>query len=108
MKLLIPIRHGWGILAGVLPLCAMGVMTIHAVFDNGGSALLAGRALSQLAYMCLGVVVMFLAIGVGYQRLGRWSYPLFALCILMLIYLVLDRFHPMPLIDAKRNVRRWI
>ncbi len=108
MRLLLPIRHGWGILLGVLPLCVIGIATLHAVFDQGTSRFLAARAMTQLAYMGLGLAVMSAAIAVGYTRLGRWSYPLFALCVLMLAYIVLDQVHPMPLVDARRGVRRWI
>lgn len=108
MRLLLPIRHGWGILLGVLPLCVIGIATLHAVFDSGTGRLPAPRVMNQLVFMGLGVLVMSAAIAVGYQRLGRWSYPLFALCLLMLAYVVLDRVYPMPLVDARRSVRRWI
>jgi cell division protein FtsW (lipid II flippase) len=104
----LPIRHEWGILLGVLPLCAIGISTLHMVFDTDPDRWLAARAMNQLVFMGMGVIVMTAAIAVGYQRFGRWSYPMFAVCVLMLAYIVLDHVHPMPLVDAKRAVRRWI
>lgn len=100
-------RHGWGILLAVGVLCAMGVSTIHAVFDEG-DRWLAPRAMSQLSYMGIGLLVMAAAIAIGYQQFGRLSFPLFVICVLMLAYIVLDRVHSVPLVEAKRNVRRWI
>ncbi|GMU23620.1 MAG: hypothetical protein AMXMBFR13_36980 [Phycisphaerae bacterium] len=108
LGLRLPTWRGWGLLLPVAPLCAASVMTIHVTSGAEPGRLLANAALMQSAYMLLGLGGMLLALAVGYHRIGRWSYLLFGACLLLLLYLVLDRWLPMPLVDPRRNSRRWI
>jgi rod shape determining protein RodA len=110
MRLLsvIPARHGWGLLVPVLTLCTMGVLTIQATSSPEAGHALTPIALKQLAFMGAGLAMMVGAIALGYQRFGRWSYAIFGVCLLMLIYIVADKYVNLPFVDAQRNTRRWV
>ena len=53
--------------------------------------------------MVLGLAAMAASFVIGYQRLGQISYPLFGVCILLLILLVLDRKMPIPFVEPRRT-----
>ncbi|MHC4796539.1 MAG: hypothetical protein ACYTF1_07825, partial [Planctomycetota bacterium] len=75
----IPTRRGWALLLPVMALCVIGVLTIKAV---------SGDAITQIEYIIISIAAMFVAVYIGYQRLGRWSYPLFILGVLLLLFLL--------------------
>lgn len=104
----IPTRHGWGLLLPVAPLCLASLLTIQNTADPAPGRMFAPETVRQMAWMVLGLASMVTAIAVGYQRLGRFSYPLFIVCLALLLMLVLDRKLPIPLVEPRRNVRRWI
>ncbi len=104
----IPTRHGWGLMLAIVPLCLMGVLTIQATSDPDNVHLLTAATLKQLAYIGLGLLAMMGAMTVGYHRLGRWSFLMFAICVDLLLWLVLDRWVDVPLVDIKRDARRWL
>ncbi len=109
MILPLPTRHGWLLLLPVLLLCAVGVLTLQATEMPVQAGLLGDRALRQLLYMFVGMIGMLIVMMVGYDRLGRWAYLLFALCLLLLLYLILDRWvKQLPLVEAIRGSRRWL
>jgi cell division protein FtsW (lipid II flippase) len=93
----------------VLVLCAAGILCMQAIAPDDQEGELSAQAFNQLRYMVIAVGVMSVVMIVGYHRLGRWSYLLFALCVLLLLYLALDRwFDSLPLVREIRNARRWI
>ncbi len=109
MNLPFPTRHGWLLLLPVLMLCVVGVLTLQATETPVQTGFLADRALRQLIYMLVGIIGMLMVMMVGYHRLGRWSYLLFALGLLLLLYLILDRWvKQLPLVEAIRGSRRWL
>lgn len=105
---LLPTRQGWILLLLVLALCAAGILTIQAIHATGSVLPLADDALSQFKFTVVGLSVMLVVMWIGYRRLGIWSYILFGICLLMLMYLVLDRWISLPLVKEIRNARRWI
>lgn len=93
----------------VLLLCTAGVLTLQATEISAEAGFIADRALRQLIYMLVGAAAMLAVMMVGYHRLGRWSYLLFAGCLVLLLYLILDRWvEQLPLVKAIRGSRRWL
>lgn len=67
----------------------------------------AGKWKKQLAYagaglICLGLVNVF-----NYQRLGPVSYPLYAVILVMLSLLLVDRVVNLPFVHERLGIRRW-
>lgn len=108
LTLPIPTRHGWGLLVPVLVLCTIGVLSIQATGGPEAGHKLTSAAANQLFYIGMGLVAAAVVVSLGYLRLGRWSYVLFALCLVALLWLILDRWVNLPMVVAQRNTRRWI
>jgi len=110
MSLGIPLlnKHGWGLLVPILVLCLFGVLTIQVVSSSASPNTLAGAAKNQLIYIAVSFAMMMLAVFVGYQRVGRLSYLLFVLCLVLLMVLLLGRWLPESFIPVVRGSRRWI
>lgn len=119
---------GWSLAIPVLLLTAVGLASIHATdrsIEPGAAPLLSAASepagvldriitaagantLKQLFYFVTGLGLMLLMIRLDYRRVGYYAYPLYALVMLMLLALVIDRYVDLPLIPVKRNTRRWI
>jgi rod shape determining protein RodA len=121
---------GWGLAIPVLLLCLAGTLCIHATdrSADGPQALLevdAGelpldgwlpRLLEHIGpltarhviYLLTGVGLMLLTLTVPYQKIGRASYALYGLTVVLLIVLLLDRAVDLPLIAPRKGARRWI
>ena len=116
-----PTPPGWAILIPALVLCAVGIATIAAIQRSGqagpgiiksadgprqGQAPAVSRAKPGLAtrqaiYVAGGLGAMFAVCAVGYGRIGRWAYPLFALTLAALaLLLVARRIDLAPLIPC--------
>jgi rod shape determining protein RodA len=121
---------GWGLAVPVLFLAAVGLTCIHATEhgvaqDPGASepdsaapaenTLLWGvyqavgpQTLRQVVYLLTGIGLMLLVLWPSYQKIGWYTYPLYALVLLLLLLLVADRFVDLPFVPVRRGVRRWI
>jgi len=110
MKLGIPLPtgHGWGLLLPILPLCLAGVLTIQATGASDATGILTSHAAKQIMFVGAGLAGMLAALGIGYHRVGRFSYALFGLCLVLLACLVLDRWVELPFVPERRHARRWI
>jgi len=108
MSMLLSTRRGWIILLPVLPLCAAGLFTIQATNSPEQISELAEETIKQLAFAAAGIGCMILTATIGYQRIGRLSYIIFVVSILVLACLVIDRWFDLPFVPVKRNTRRWI
>lgn len=106
------VQPAWLITAAVGLLVCIGLACIYvtdthyAAGDDGPA-----NAGKQAAAMILGLAFAYLTQRVGYQRIGRWAYPLFALAMLLLIPLVIARVTHSSLggITPQRNgAYRWI
>lgn len=98
---------GWPILLAALALTGLGLFGVYASeMDSDGPAT---QTIRQGAYLGVGLVSLFAIQIVGYRRIGRWSYVLFGITLILLILLIVARYVPMaPLIRARRNTYRWI
>jgi len=101
-------RIVWVFLLPVLPLCAAGVATIHVTGADPQNAWLSPDAVRQIRFILAGLVVMTGVLLVGYHRLGRAAWPLFAVCVAMLAVLILDRWVNLGFVPVRRNTRRWL
>lgn len=82
----------------MLALMALGVSGVRAAEQADPS--LEGKALRQAAYVAVSLAAFLLATAVPYKRIGRASYPLFAVNLALLV-LVLQ-------LEPIRNSHRWI
>lgn len=98
---------GWPILLAALALTGLGLFGVYASeMDSDGPAT---QTIRQGAYLGVGLVSLFAIQILGYRRIGRWSYVLFGITLILLILLIVARYVPMtPLIRARRNTYRWI
>lgn len=108
MSALLSTRGGWIILLPVLPLCVAGLLTIQATNASDQSGQLADETVRQIAFAAAGIGCMILTATIGYLRIGRFSYIIFGVSILVLTCLVIDRWVDLPFVPVKRNTRRWI
>jgi rod shape determining protein RodA len=121
---------GWGLAVPVLFLTAIGLGAIHVTDRNAepGTLLfeglpaaaeevgwLAGLAdavgpttIRQAMYFLTGVALLALTLLPSYQKIGRFSYALYGLVLVLLGALVLDRYIDVPLVPVIRSTRRWI
>ncbi|UCD29356.1 MAG: FtsW/RodA/SpoVE family cell cycle protein [Planctomycetota bacterium] len=104
----VPTWRGWGLLLPVIPLSLLGVITIQAVSGLDHTGGLTADVKKQIVYILVSLGVMAVAIRIGYYRLGRWSYPLFILCLVLLVLLAFGRWLPEWLTPEIRRSRRWI
>ena len=102
-----PTRHGWGLLLPIVPLCAIGLLSIQAILGSDDGTL-APAVAKQLVFVVTGLGAMIVAVMFGYHRVGRFAYALFGLSLILLLWLVLDRWIDLPLVDRTRSTRRWI
>ncbi len=98
----------WAFLLPVIPLCAAGVATIHATGADPQGGWLSPDAIRQLQFIGAGLVAMVLVMLVGYHRLGRVAWPLFAICVGLLALLIADRWLNLSFVPVRRGTRRWL
>ncbi|MCK4340364.1 MAG: rod shape-determining protein RodA [Phycisphaerae bacterium] len=135
-KLLNLTRLGWGLAIPVVFLSVIGLACIHATdrsssqapatdsfgevrADDAGWPARAYRAVGplttkQIVFLATGVGLMLLMLKPSYQKIGRYTYPLYGLVIGLLLLLVvghfLDRFGrpDLPFVPERRGTFRWI
>lgn len=109
LGLRLPTWHGWGLLLPIAPLCVVGVLSLQAIGDVPEGRWLATEAVKQLAFILLGFGGMLAALLIGYHRIGRLSFLMFGGCLVLLFYVILDRWLPgLPMVEPIKNARRWI
>ena len=98
---------GWLILLSAIFLTTLGLLGVYAgEVETEGPAT---QTIRQSAYLVAGLIGVLAIQVVGYRRIGRWSYFLFGVTLVLLVLLVVARKVPMePLIRARRNTYRWI
>ena len=105
-------QAGWAILAAVAVLAALGLLTIYVAdtayagrHDGPGNALRQLIAFGVSA--CAGLVVL----RIGYQRIGRYSYTIFLLAVLLLLPLLVAKLLHSGfggLTTPRNGAYRWI
>jgi len=119
-------RLGWTLALPVLFLLLVGLLVIHVTDRTPAlpesQAPAAGEAgwlatalktagplaVKQTVYALAGLALLILALLVGYQKIGRLAYPAYAVTMLALVALVVDRYIDLPLIPVRNESRRWI
>lgn len=98
---------GWTVFAASACLCAVGLLCIIAA--SGQRELLAGATFKQLAFLSISTIAGLAVLTVGYQRLGRFAYVVFALgLVLLLLLVVAKQAGGLPLIRPIKGTYRWI
>ena len=92
MSTFLSTRRGWILVLPVLPLCLAGLFTIQASSSPDQLTTLSDETTKQLFFAAAGIVCMVLTALIGYQRIGRFSYIIFGITILVLACLVIDRW----------------
>ncbi|MEK6643258.1 MAG: FtsW/RodA/SpoVE family cell cycle protein [Planctomycetota bacterium] len=106
MTRLIP-SLGWLVLLPAMVLNALGLLGVYSGEAAGSEP--AVQTLRQLGFFGAGMVGMLLIQLVGYRWIGRYSYLLFGVILILLTLLIVARKIPMePFIRPKRNTYRWI
>lgn len=94
----------WPIIGAVVALMVMGIATIHGPSPQG--------AKKQLVFAVMGLGAIWLMLLVPYLRLGRLSFVLFGISLLLLMALMVDRYViNLPLIERRgpgAGAHRWI
>ena len=102
-------------LTAVVGLVAISILVIYASEnpaeqrESGADA--AGKWQhweKQLVFCPLGLFAFIAANAVHYRRLGPASYWLYAVVLVLLGYLLVDRFVDVPFVTVVNNARRWI
>jgi cell division protein FtsW (lipid II flippase) len=98
---------GWIVLGAGLVLTCFGLVGVYA--GEAGAETPASKTIRQLAFLAVGLGGFWAVQVVGYRRLGRWAYVMFAVALVLLTLLVIARKVPMaPFIHPRRNAYRWI
>ncbi|MBK9118054.1 MAG: rod shape-determining protein RodA [Phycisphaerales bacterium] len=121
-------RVGWGVVLPVAFLLAAGVACIHSTDRQSARSAdreptytlgerpwavavvetLGPTTLRQIAFAVTGVILMLLTLRVSYQKIGWYAYPAYAVLLVLLLLLFLDRYIDLPLITERKGSRRWI
>ena len=102
-------------LAAVVGLVAISILVIYAS-ENPAEQREAGADAAgkwqhgerQLVFCPLGLFAFIAANAVHYRRLGPASYWLYAVVLVLLCYLLVDKFVDVPFVAVVHNARRWI
>jgi len=102
------------LLAASLALVAIGILTIYSVGHPAESSPasqcdeLAVFWKKQLFFAVIGFFGLVALNSVSYRQLGKVSYWLYALIILLLGVLLLDKFVDLSFVPVINNTRRWL
>ncbi len=98
---------GWVLLLAAIALSGLGILGIYVGEVNSESGPV--TTLRQTGYLAAGMIAFIVVLFVGHQRLAEWSYPLYAVVLVLLVMLLVAKKVPLePLIRPRRNAYRWI
>ena len=101
-------------LTAMFLLIASGVITLFAAgnpLDNSAETSLAVSSTvwkRQLIYAAAGLLAMIMINLVNYRRLGSLSYWIYALILVLLAVLLLDKLIDLPFVPIINSSRRWL
>jgi len=101
-------RHGRVLLVPVLLLCGISLLTLQALFSPEPMRIPAGAAIKQFGFMAVGLVLAWLTLKMGYTRIGRLAYPLFAFCLVLLVVLQIGKYVKLSFVPYRNGAHRWI
>jgi len=102
------------LLASVLALIAVGILIIYAVGNpaestNGpGTGELSDFWKKQVNFSVIGAVIFFAVNMINYRRFGAISYWIYAVTLVFLIVLLVDRFVDLSFVPVLNGSRRWL
>lgn len=79
------LHFDWPLCILSIGLALTGIMTIYSATCGAGDGCSGYFAQKQLYWLIIGMAVMVAAFSFDYQRLDRWTYPLYTVVVLMLI-----------------------
>jgi len=102
------------LLVAVASLITIGIITIYSLGHpvepslSGQVESLSNLWKKQLIFACIGAGA-FIAVNLtGYRRLGAVSCWLYAVTVLLLAVLLLDKWIDLPFVPVINNARRWL
>ena len=107
-------QPGWAVAFAVLVLLGLGIASIYASSSvRVGSVDVSGKlfAAKQAINAGVSLVLVGLILRIGYMRIARYAYLIFAACLLMLIPMLLAKMLHVSfggLVPASRGAYRWI
>jgi len=102
-------RPGGAIAFGIAVLCGLGVACIYATERASGGWPV--NTLKQALFILAGVSAGLVVLRIGYERVARYAYPLFAIAVVLLIPLMIAKlsgFEFGGLVPGRRGAHRWI
>jgi len=78
-------QFDWPLCILSIGLAVTGIMTIYSATCDVGDGCSGYLAKKQLYWLIIGIAVMVAAFSFDYQRFDRWTYPLYAVVVLLLI-----------------------
>ncbi len=99
------------LLAAVLALTAAGIITIYSVgHPSEGEKIsdLSNAWKKQFQFAAIALAGFFAINSVSYRKLGEASYWIFAVVIVLLMVLLVDKFIDLPFVPIINGTRRWI
>jgi rod shape determining protein RodA len=84
----------------ILAILGIGVLSIHSV-THGQQGGLAPYYLKQLMWVALGAIAFFVMLVSDYHRIARLAYPVYAVVLLMLAFVLLEG-------RTSKGAQRWI
>ncbi len=102
-------RPGYAIALCIMVLCGTGLACIYATERAGQDSHI--NTAKQALFIIVGVGVGLVTLRIGYQRIARYAYALFAVALLLLIPLTIAQatdFEFGGLVPGRRGAYRWI
>jgi len=78
-------NFNWGLLGLTVLVAAIGLVTLYSAVTAGAVDTQRGLYVKQLIWYCVGLTVMVTAFLFNYKLLERWAYPIYGICILLLV-----------------------
>ena len=79
----------WGFLAIVAAIAAIGLLTLYSAVTADASGPQTILFYKQIIWFAAGLVAMVVSFSFNYKLLDRWAYPLYAGCVLLLLWVLL-------------------
>ena len=100
-------QPGWIALGAAVILFCVGLLCIYATeHDDPGPP---AHTLRQLVYLGAALGAMLVVLRMGYQHIGRWAYPIYAVMLMALLPMLLARYVPLgEWVPQTRGSHRWI
>ncbi|MBN1845645.1 MAG: rod shape-determining protein RodA [Sedimentisphaerales bacterium] len=97
------------LILAVAALVGLGLLTIHTSGSGRGQVGSSLFVRKQIVWIALGILVFMAVNCVPYRLLGRYSYPLFGLSLILLVVVLAGKYLQLiGLVPSIRGATRWI